>query len=161
LDSGGTNNGTLFGNTQFGDGLVGQSFVFDGNGDAVRVGTPPALQLQSFTIEGWIRRFSEISSSLVAPDAEFLCWGQGGYGFGMWETGDLFLTHVGVSSVSVAGIRVTDTVWHHIAVTKSGTQVTFYVDGVANPITTYNAVFTFNSELTLGARADDLNTLRL
>jgi hypothetical protein len=53
----GGNNGTLGGATTFAAGMVGQAFKFGGAAnDAVAVGAAPNLQLQSFSIEGWISR---------------------------------------------------------------------------------------------------------
>ena len=62
-DQAGTNHGTLVGTT-FGSGEVGQAFVFDGSGDAVTIGNPPELQLQTFTIEAWVKRFNGTRISL-------------------------------------------------------------------------------------------------
>ena len=49
---------------------------------------------------------------------------------------------------------VTDTQWHHVAVTKSGSTVVFYVDGVWDSPVTYTDVFTFSSNLEIGAVND-------
>ncbi len=39
----------------------------------------------------------------------------------------------------VFGVQtVSDTAFHHLAVTKNGSNVVFYVDGVADPAVTYN-----------------------
>jgi hypothetical protein len=64
VDSVDSNHGTLTGNAIFGAGRVGQGFVFDGNGDGVRIGNPTNLQLQNFTIEAWIKRSSSSVVSL-------------------------------------------------------------------------------------------------
>ena len=48
------------------------------------------------------------------------------------------------SPTDLNGPSITDTNWHHVAVTKIGGTVVFYVDGVAYPAPTYNATFTFS-----------------
>src|SRR5207248_9700950 len=52
----GASNGTLGGNATFAPGLVGQAFRVDGDGDSVLVGNPSSLQLQTLTIEAWVKR---------------------------------------------------------------------------------------------------------
>src|SRR5439155_10222328 len=48
------NNGTLFTNTTFMPGKVGQAFSFDGTSSAVVIPASSNLAFQSVTIEGWI-----------------------------------------------------------------------------------------------------------
>lgn len=152
----GFNYGNPVGNVSYAHGQVGLTFNFDGDGDAIQLGNPPSLHLQDFTIEAWVKRHSVTASSLVTPDAELFCHGEGGYGFGMWPDGRLFLTKVGSDNIT-ASIGVSDTNFHHVAVTKSGTQVTFYVDGVPDSKPGYASVFDFVSGVAIGARGDDLN----
>jgi len=54
-------------------------------------------------------------------------------------------------------LRVTDTNFHHVAVSKNNSAVVFYVDGVANPVSAYGSIFTFTTSAAIGARGDDLN----
>ncbi len=153
-------NGTLQGNATFAAGRVGQAFSFDGaNNTGVLIGNPANLQLQDFTIDAWIKR----SRLDVAGDVGGTTGGQGvivayghdGYGFGLTPDGQLFLTRVDVSAVfSGAALRVTDTAFHHVAVTKSGSTVVFYLDGVASAPATYNEVFAFTKNFAIGARLD-------
>ena len=52
---------------------------------------------------------------------------------------------------------ITDTSWHHVAVTKAGTVVLFYVDGVLQPTPTpspYTNIFQFTSSAAIGSRGD-------
>ena len=130
LDQAGTNNGTLVGNTTFATGRVGQGFVFDGSGDAVSLGNPVSLQLQDFTIETWIKRASTTQASFDAGGGEILGYGGGGYVLGMLDNGTPFLSRVEVDNV-MPNTAITDTNLHHLAVTKLGNNVVFYVDGVA------------------------------
>lgn len=58
-------------------------------------------------------------------------FGANGYGFGMFDDGRLFLSNVRVDFVSSTNAKVTDLNFHHVAITKSGPTVIFYVDGIA------------------------------
>ncbi|MBE0540346.1 MAG: S8 family serine peptidase [Verrucomicrobia bacterium] len=152
------NNGTLVGDTTYGPGVVGQAFVLDGDEDGVNIGNPTNLQLSNFTIEAWIKRGS---ASVISFDQDFvpggyiLAYGDRGYGFGLIDSGYLFLSRVRDSFVFSSN-RITDTNWHHVAVTKNGGAVTFYVDGVPAAPTTYNPGFAFINPLGIGARGDNL-----
>ncbi len=141
--------GTLAGNASYGPGEVGQGFVFDGDGDGVALGNPASLQLQNFTIETWIKRASTTFVSASAPNAWFFGYGNNGYGFGLWNDGKLYLTKTGVGNVN-GNTSITDTNLHHVAVTKNGNVVIFYVDGVGYPPVVYNAVFSFTTSVGLG-----------
>ncbi len=154
LDGVDSNHGTLVGNTTYGPGKVGQAFSFDGSGDAVRVGNPASLQLQDFTIEAWIRRSSASQPSLETSGGLFFAYGGGGYVFGLLDDGHLFLGAVGVSAITSTA-QITDTIFHHVAVTKVGSTVFFYVDGVAYAAPSYSPGFTFGSQAAIGARGDN------
>ncbi len=58
------NSGTIVGNTTYTTAMVGQGFSFDGQGDAVNIPNATQLQVQNFTMEGWIRRTSLTQASL-------------------------------------------------------------------------------------------------
>src|SRR5689334_765431 len=109
------NNGTLLGDTTYAPGMVGQAFTFDGNRDGVLVGNPASLQLQDFTIEAWVKRSSTSQVSASSIFGQIVGYGSGGYVFGFFNDGHLFLSENGVSSVSSTGV-ITDTNWHHVAV---------------------------------------------
>jgi subtilisin-like proprotein convertase family protein len=151
------NHGILVSNAVFGAGRVGQSFVFDGNGDGVEIGTATNLQLQDFSIEAWIKRSSTAFASFNGnSNGTLFALGTGGGGYGFWiQQTDNRLT-LGKSQVNqvnpIAGGQITDTNWHHVAVTKSGTTVFFYVDGVEYPAPAYiSGGFTFTAPGYVGA----------
>ncbi len=54
-------------------------------------------------------------------------------------------------------MAITNTSWHHLAVTKSGSTVIFYVDGIGYPAPAYNPTFTFTTSAAIGGRADNLD----
>lgn len=160
-DTMGINNGTLAGNTTYGAGRVGQGFVSDGNGDAVSIGNPANLQLQNFTIEAWVKRSSITLASTdgnVDHNCLFFGYGWAGYAFGMYADGRLFITRIGIDNVGMTIPAVSDTKWHHVAVTKSGSTVVFFVDGVAYPAASYTTTYTFNTTAVIGARGDNLSS---
>src|SRR6266446_3915950 len=156
-DQAGTNNGTLAGNTTFGPVRVGQAFVFDGIGDAVVVGSAPNLQFQDLTIETWVKRTSTSAVSLAGNgNAVLFGYGQGGYGLYLSPAGQPALSKIGVDSV-ISSQSITDINFHHLAVTKSGSTIVFYIDGVAYPAPAYNPGFVFSTVTAIGARGDNLD----
>jgi concanavalin A-like lectin/glucanase superfamily protein len=150
LDSADGNNGTLIGNAAYAAGRVGQAFTFDGNGDAIFIGNPANLQLQNLTIEGWVKRSSATQVSSNPLFGEIVGYGPGGYVLGFQQDGSLFLSKNTVSYVQSVG-TITNTAWHHVAVTKNGSTVVFYLDGAAEPVITYNTTFEFTTDLMIGA----------
>ncbi len=152
-DTAGANHGTLVGNAGFVSGKVGQGFAFDGNGDAVRVGNQTSLQLQDITVEAWIKRTSTTQASLNFGGGVVFGTG-GGYALGFFDDGHLYLSKPGEAFVS-SSFQITDTNFHHVAWTKSGTNVVFYLDGTNFPAASFNSTFVFSSEIAIGARGDN------
>jgi hypothetical protein len=163
-DIAGTNVSLLQGNATFGPAAVGQGFALDGIGDAASVGNPGSLQLQDFTINAWLKRtdvtqITHDAPNPAFPDGSIFSYGHLGYGFGLRQNGTacrLFLTKVDVSDVTSGDLEITDLNWHHVAVTKSGASVIFYLDGVAAAAPAYDPGFSFNTSAAIGARGDDL-----
>jgi hypothetical protein len=145
--------GTLSGNVTYGPGRVGQGLVFDGNQDGVVVGNPTNLHLQNFTIEAWIRRASPTQVSISSTFGYIFGYDGHGYGFYITTEGQLVLTKAWVSYV-VVNPGLTNTNFHHVAVTKSGGTVVFYVDGVAYPAAFYDPGFAFTSAAAIGYLSD-------
>jgi len=135
------NDGGAIGEVTFTNGFVGKTFIGDGDEDAVFVGTNANLHLQDFSIEGWIRRSSaSVISFNGNGGGEIFAVGEGGYGMGFYLRPNAVLA-VGKLQVNeaIAPVSITDTNWHHVAVTKTGTTVIFYVDGVSYPVAAYNS----------------------
>src|SRR4029077_17141302 len=107
-------------------------------------------------IEAWVKRADPLIVSHVIGDGEIFAYGSGGYSFGMNNNGTLYLTRMDVDNVTTS-VAVTDTNLHHLAVTKSGSVVVFYIDGVAYNAPAYNPPFVFNTSAAIGARGDSLN----
>jgi hypothetical protein len=150
------NQGTLTGDTTFAAGIDGQAFSFDGIDDGVNLGNPPNLDLQTFTISAWIKRGSAAMASLDGAGGGVLDTGMGGYAFGLGDAaGTMILTKVGVSNVNSGSLRVSDTEFRHIAVTKFGATVTFYLDGIAAPPQNYDPGFDPTTVVHIGQRGDN------
>lgn len=158
LDEVSANNGTPVGSSYL-PGEVGTSFFFNGNGQAVRVGNPVNLQLQNFTIEAWIRRASASNiSKTLSGRAFFFAYGTGGYGFGINASNQLILNQVGGTAITLSNITIADTNFHYVAVTKSGSNVFFYVDGSSYSSIPFSQIFNFSTMAAIGAQGDTLNS---
>jgi len=142
--------GNLAGNPIFAPAQVRTGILLDGDGDAVALGNPTNLWLQDFTIEAWVKRSDVIRASKTSPFGVIFGGGYGNYGLFMWNNGDLQLSKGGANNVTV-GTSITDTNYHHLAVTKSGSVVVFYVDGVSFPAPAYNPTFEFYSTMQIGS----------
>jgi hypothetical protein len=57
---------------------------------------------------------------------------------------------VGRNIICKPDVTITDINLHHVAVTKSGSAVVFYVDGVAYPAAAYDPGFTFSEDAFIG-----------
>ena len=152
-----TNHGSFLGNATLGPGRVGRGFVLDGSGDLVLLGSSGGLQLQDFSIELWMKRASASTVSYGNGGAGILFgYGNGGYSFYMDSSARLVLSKLGAGAVTLNN-PITDTNFHHIAVTKVSSSVTFFIDGVGYPALTYNDTFTFSAPAAIGGRADNLD----
>ncbi len=169
----GSNHGTFLNGVATVAGKVNQAFAFDGVDDKVLIGNPTNLRLQDFTIDAWIK----LNSLTIDGFAERIAgYSIGGYGF--FLTGPYVVNVNGASAVRqlaldkagfdmvAAPFAINDTGWHHVAVTKSGGTVTFYLDGVlgtaqrgGSPIASYNPGFVFNTNFTLGSLDDQVQPL--
>jgi hypothetical protein len=160
------NYGTVagYGSFDYGPGMVGRAFVFDGlHRDRVDVGNPTNLQLQDFTIEAWIKRASAADISLDDENQDgavagqgglVFSYGRGGYGLGLLNDGRLLLSRIDVDGVFSTGV-VADTNWHHVAVAKSGSTTVFYIDGAsASAGLPYATSYTFDTPASIGSRGD-------
>ena len=159
-----TGGGTL---NSYGPGEVGAAFVIDGiHRDRVDVGNPANLQLQDFTIDAWVKRSSATVASLdenfqdgseAGPGGFIFGCGLGGYSLALFDDGGVAMSKAGYDDTRVPP-AVTDTNWHHVAVTKSGTTLVFYVDGVTQPTPTpspYNSTFFFAAGMAIGSVGQD------
>jgi hypothetical protein len=154
LDSSGTNNGLMEGGAGFSPGEVGLAFDFSNGSGYVQVPDSPSLALGSndFTIELWAE-FTSLSGSqaLIAKDS-------GSGQLNKWifwvSSGQLQLYLGNGSSQGAIGSGAFSpalNTWHHLAVTRSGSLFSFYVDGALNSTATYSqAIPAISAPLTIG-----------
>jgi hypothetical protein len=151
----GGNDGTPSSMVSYGPGKVGLAFVLPGDA-GITVGTATNLELQNFTIEAWIQLGQPGQTS--NPDyygvGYIFGFGAGGYGFGISDDGSLVLSQIGTgpmdTSVDATNIAITDTNFHHIAVTKEADTVVFYVDGFPFSVPSFDPQFYFTTTAAIG-----------
>jgi hypothetical protein len=153
FDSRDSNNGDVSGGLSYVGGVAGSAFCFDGSTGAVTLTSPTNLAaLQDFTIETWLRRRSTTLATFNSPaDGHGHFWGFGIYGYSAFidPVGHVGLSKTGYEFVANTN-RITDTNWHHVAITKGGNQVVIYVDGIGYQTPSYNVVFTNTGTAMIG-----------
>jgi hypothetical protein len=157
-DVAGGNAGKLRGQVTFSPGFRSQAFTIDGRmGSGILIGNPPNLRLQSLSIVAWVRRADSGKSTLdseLSPTGEIVGFGAGGYVLGMWDDGRLFLSKNLYSIVNTSRLKITDTRFHSVAMTKAQGKVVFYMDDQTESVQDYDPGFTFSSDLVIGATGD-------
>jgi hypothetical protein len=118
---------------------------FDGNGDSLTIAANSvfAFGTGNFTIEGWF--YSRTTGSSQRGMVDFRTTASGTNGIMLREDGTAgFL--VGLNNgtlLSTATGRIANT-WQHVALVRSGTTITLYVDGVSKASATSSANMTDN-----------------
>ena len=152
LDFRGANNLTANGGVTRGvSGQIDNAFEYDGGDDNVN-GTSGIAGDTSITVCGWYN-----ISSIAADRAVFTVNSDGGgsaSGFAASGHGaKMELVLEGVSWGST-GPNVAINTWHHLCLTRDGTQYDLYQDGDSSPISSLtNAGGTFSGAMTIGARS--------
>jgi hypothetical protein len=151
--------GTLVLGTTYEAGTVGQAFSFDGDDDQVSVSDDPDWTIDGdFTIDTWVKMddlsgeskvFVGQSGGKIAP--KWIFWRR--------DDGQLgFLYGDGVSGVDAVMYPWTPTLgqWYHVAVTRSGSTFTLYVDGSVVASATWSApIVDVEGPLTLGSAQNE------
>lgn len=135
---------TAYGNAQLAsDATFGTVASFDGNGDSLTTLSNAAFAFgtSDFTIEGWFYSFDTGSSLRSMFDSRSTVSGSG---IMIRENSSGFLVYGnGATILSVASGRTPNT-WQHIAVVRSGTSLTLYINGVSAATATNSTNFTQN-----------------
>ena len=152
-DSAGLNSATLINGATFAPGKVGLAFAFTNANSYVQVPDSSSLAFgtNDFSIELWAQ-FNSVTGSraLVSKDE-----GPGSVNkWIFWRNGNQLQFMFGSSPTVTMGsgtfIPVLNN-WHHLAVTRSGSVFSFYVDGNLNSTTTSaNAIPAINAPVTFG-----------
>jgi Concanavalin A-like lectin/glucanases superfamily/Secretion system C-terminal sorting domain len=123
----------------------------------VNIGSGYDFGTQPFTYETWVKRDDLHTTVNNFGVCLLLSEPNNGWGVGIDNSNTLFLTKVGVNGVFSTG-TIADTKWHHAAVVYTGTQVQFYIDGVAVGTSPYTDNFNSGGNYTIGARQTFGNT---
>jgi hypothetical protein len=136
-----TNHGTLQNGATYGAGEVGQAFDLDGTNDFVQMpdNAAWAFGTNGFTIELWVNFQALGTNTIGEPEAIFVGNDEGSGAVNKWffaVGGGILNFHVNSSQddpVFLAGGTFSpqmDT-WYHLAVVRSGSNFTFYTNGVS------------------------------
>jgi len=154
-------------NSAYSTSLIGGSAYFDGTGDYLTAPNNTALQLGSsdFTIEGWVY-VSASSASLQTFIAKGTGAGnQASYAIQLNTSNQwtYYLSGNGstwsiASGVFMGGVSLNS--WNHVALVRSGSTFTPYVNGISGTTTT-SATALFSGTAVLSVGSDDAAASRL
>src|SRR6266540_787980 len=124
------NNGTLTNGTAWVSGWISNALSFDGVDDYVEVPNSSNLGITAdITLAAWIKRatLGNYGAVVSKTDGNSIC------DYDLYFVGGANTLHFyadGQSPQETISIgAVSDTEWHHVAVTRSGETVAFYIDG--------------------------------
>lgn len=144
----GTLESTMRATTSTAPGKLGQALVFDGappsneDGQFMSVNDNASLDITSdITLAAWIRRDAPGTEDGIITKNDNLTWAYELY----VNSSNQLAFGVNGSTVGNSSGTVSDTDWHHVAATRSGTTITFYIDGVASGTATNGTAFTLNT----------------
>jgi hypothetical protein len=128
-------------------GQFGNALKFNGTSDYVSIPNPNnLLQPVRFTFETWIKR-----GRTNFPDVVISSNASTGWGVGFNTNNTIYFSRIGVSNVN-STVTISDTNWHHMAVTFDSVNVKFYLDGVLNVSVAYAVQFNSTGIYALGSR---------
>lgn len=149
----GDNDGALQDNAAYSQGVVGMAFELDGSSDHVLVPDDPSLDLQEFTIEGWVR-LSATGDLFVATKSGTT--GQLGYEMATDRNGrPRFTINGGNSAADIVGPdSIADGSFHHFSATYKTPTAKLYLDGVlvAREVLPSEVTYEAGSGFHIGAR---------
>ena len=129
-----TNNGTLYGNVTYTNGVLSNAFYFDGNSSYISFGTNAGnFGTNNFTVDFWMETTATTQEGIL--DKRPYCGAAS-----MW---DMRLESDGTLSVEIcqnssgtyytgfgSQARVNDGSFHHVSLNRWGTNLILYIDGV-------------------------------
>lgn len=147
--SGNGNHGTPTGTTLT-QGRIGKARSFNGTSDYVNIGNNSSLQLQTFSLETWLKRSQTGILDMI-----------GGFGLNGWiwnitAANKLSLSKTGVNECLSTG-TIADLNWHYVSVTYDGATCRFYIDGQLDSSPGYSQTFSFSTNFAIGIRQDNLS----
>ena len=133
----------------FNSSVQGGSVYFDGSSTLSMAQNISSIGTGDFTLECWIK-----TSTVVNYQCPISCFdGTRGPWIHTTNTGVLIGSDYG-GSYAQGSIYVCDNHWHHVAMVRSGSTLTLYVDGIADGTLTHQEDF---STLTADIYLGDLN----
>jgi hypothetical protein len=159
--SGKGNNGTLSNGVQHTDGpFFGAGYVeFDGTGDNLSISSTSSLGGFSgdFTIEFWFKGddqagFAVFLESWVSFTSSTQKWAIQAEGGG---TTNMIWVRDGDIKFTTSGIDAFDNAWHHHAVVRDGSTITYYIDGISRGSETHSAALTPGTDFIIGEFSSD------
>jgi hypothetical protein len=146
--SGNGNNGSLVGagGPQWITGQFGNALRFDGADEYVNVPNSPSLGIiGDITMAAWIKREVPLAFDGIVSKTDGLTYWDYDFYFSSGDNRLRFWSDVGSPTPVFSSREVADTNWHHVAVTRSGSSVTFYIDGFEAGTTTMDGAFMNNA----------------
>ncbi len=143
-DSVGNNDATIVNGNSFGEGKFGQAFDLDGVDDFVRLPGNPLSGLANFTYAAWVNPRAG-ASNLFSPEASS--------GVFYWIAPDMQLEwQLGGTDRRDLTDPLEVNAWQHVALTREGSTVKVYVNGVeaSSIVDNTSANPVMNSELQFG-----------
>ena len=171
LDSSGSGNtATLFGNSTWVNGKIGQAVSFDGTGDYATVSHNPGLNMtNAITMATWVRPGRATTQELITKATN---GATNGYQLALAQSGTAatsqraFVRFNQVASTDTYRVSATSTypidgTWMHVAATYDGAMIRLYINGVQEatlPATV--AIATNTLPLSFGAEANGARALQ-
>ena len=131
------------------------SALFDGTGDYLSTPSNAAFAFGTgdFTVECWVYRTSAPSLASVMG----VGYTTGGFGLAIDSSNNVCVTRPGTAIDHTFAGAVPMNAWSHIAITRSGTSLRCYVDGVQKGSTASNSTNYAQGELVIGMDGDKTN----
>jgi hypothetical protein len=126
--------------------VIGGSGYFDGTGDYLTVAANTAFVFGSgdFTVEAWIYPTSYPADAFIISN---LSSGDTSWAFEVYG-GNIRFT--GWATVWLTATQPSTGAWHHVAVSRSGTTLSMYIDGTRVATTTNSTNLSANNTLVVG-----------
>lgn len=112
---------------------LGLAQQFDGNDDYINVGNNSSLDLgtDDFTLSAWVK-----TPDVVSVERGVICKNAGGIGEGLFFSvgvdGKLFFNLPLLGDFEESNTELDGDSWHYVIVQRSGNDILFYLDGVAD-----------------------------
>ena len=117
------------------------SAEFDGSGDYLTASANSAFNFGTgdFTVEAWVNKTAGGGGIWTNGPTS-----SGSFGFYMQGTGELRCDYYGGTGL-IGTTQIPDNVWHHVAVSRNGSDLSLYINGVRDATTTTSSNNTTSS----------------